>query len=335
MNYAVRHRFFAASVSLAALLSSPLCVNVVWAQEQPEQAVPAKPAFTPPSSLAAGLKGAQWRAAQRGPLFAVDPLGTRLWRPKRDYKLPPEAEQLKAPPIGPPDGPDGTYRIETLAPFFGRKLTRVGSVTVLAPTEMTVIASDVQGNADPVKGLTRNEKIRVLQASLTDGQWKQMGSPTGLGVGDMDATQRALFLTVLPDPFIVSEYTMKKDAQGRTIYSGEPKKVTLAEGERQQIRLRLNRSTQLTIPQQNDKNGVGGEYVSMTPESQTTFYQVAQANDYNKPEAFGVVLKDTVPAKLKPGQIDFESSALDATIDMRGVKTGGRAHGKNRQSNEP
>ncbi len=324
MNCTARRRFFAATVTLAALLSSPFCVNVARAQqEQPEQAVPAKPAFTPPSTLAAGLKGAQWRAAQRGPLFAVDPLGTRLWRPKRDYKLPPEAEQPKAPPIGPPDGPDGTYHIETLAPFFGRKLTRVGSVTVLAPTEMTVIASDVQGNADPVKGLSRDEKIQVLQASLTDAQWKQMGSPTGLGIGDLDATQRALFLAVLPDPFILTSYTVKKDAQGRTIYeNGTNNKTTLSEGERQQIRLRLNRTTRLTIPSQNDKNGCG-EYVNTASEPQTPFYQVGQPNDYNKPEAFGVVLKDTVPAKLKQGQIDFESSALDATIDLRGVKTVG------------
>ena len=321
-------RFFSPAPFSAALVAlyffSPTVVLPVWAQQNQATATSGEAVpFTPPTTLAAGLKNMEWRAAQRGPLFAVNPQGTSLWRPKRDPHLPPDAEQPMADPIGPPDGPRNGYRPETLAPFFGRKLTRCGSVTVFAPTEMTVLATNLKGSPDPLAGLRRDEKIKILQASMTDAQWKQMGSPAGLGAADMDATQREIYLSLLPDPFIVTQWEISKSTgnDNQMSYTA-PKKTTLAGAERMQIRLRMNRTTSMRIPSSTDKNGGYGQYVSTQAENQP-MVQVSHPNEYGNPDAFGVLLKDTVPARLKPGHLAWDTPALDVDVDLRGAKTVG------------
>ena len=313
-----------AVLALAALLplapAAPARAQDEQSEEQYRQA-PANP--NAPQTLGAALKITPWRAAQRGPLFAVNPQAVRQWRPERDPHTPQEAPQPIMAPLGPPDGPNGTYRLETIAPYFGRKITRVGSVTVLAPTDMVVLNDKLPPVPDPMAGLSRQEKIQILQASLTDAQWKQLSSTNGLGVDGMDATQQKLYLGILPDPFIVTPYKFSAEGYYESFSQGQgPQKTTLSDGERRQVRLRMNRAAQMTIPSTTDKNGGYGEYVSPAVPGKTT-YQVSHSQEYNNPDAFGVLLRARIPAKLKPSQIDFANPALDAQVDLRGVKTVG------------
>jgi hypothetical protein len=149
------------------------------------------------TTLAQALEHVPWDADQRGPLLAVAPQTVRPWRPK----LPPGAspqeraryrqEEFSAQRGVPPPTAAG-YRLTTIAPLFGRKMIRVGGLTVLAPTEMVVLNTR-PGTPDLLAGMSRDQAMHRFAASLSEAQWRALGSPQGLGMGDLSPSSARSF----------------------------------------------------------------------------------------------------------------------------------------------
>ncbi len=316
---------FVVLVTLGAVCASSL---KAYAQETPppstatadtvkKAAVAAPPPRQPYFNLQSALAVTQWDAQTRGPLIVVDPQSVQPWTPKRN---PYEDNEDWQPPVPLPPKETGTYPAGEVAAHFGRKVVRLGSCAVMAPTEM-VLLNPNPGPPDPYAGMRREQKLTMLQATLTASQWQALTSAQGLGLGDMDKDQRPLFLSYLPDPIKLRKATMMGGGGYRFEGTSMDSAITLSDTQRAGVRLRLNRQMQLTM-----SGTMGGRAsrmnvsVSGRKNGESVLYMTS-GNEWGKPDAFGVRVVDTVPNKLKASQIDFDAPGLTVLVSVSNAKT--------------
>jgi hypothetical protein len=321
------------SGSITALIT-PFFVPGVHAQDPPPLPPPViapeapRPAITAQDgskwklvrSLKDGLDQMAWNGETRGPLLALRPEGVMQKMPERDpddwytpYK-PPQ-------PLGAPANSRG-YRVEELGAYFGRRVIRCGSLSVLAPDEMVVLNVPTTP-ANPFADLRREEKMALLQATLTPEQWRMFASPNGIGLGDLKQEQKQLFLSILPNPMRVMKMTPSPDGYGNRIESvpGQDPRTTLSEAQRQATRLRLNRTVNMMIPAAGQGENNYGTSVWNRPQGNRTFYNLAAPGEWQKKTLFGQQIRQKIPTKLKQGHIDFDAQSLNVRVSLTDAKT--------------
>lgn len=299
-------------------------------QATPQQAAPQQRANRPLQNLKEGLEATDWNAERRGPLLALDTMQVRAWMPERepgDWYSPYQPPQ---PLMATTEGRG--LNVETVAPYFGRKVVRVGSLWVLAPTEMNLINTRLP-KPDPLRGLRRNEKMMLFQALLNDAQWQKLCGEQGLGLGDLSGEQRDLFLALLPNPIRVVQFKPYPGGGSQMVYPGVPEgqypskpmdpRMTLTDAQRQGIRLRINRKTTMTIPNANSNNQYygGGAYVDTQSTGEQTWYSLASGDEYGRKDSYGITIAEKVTSRLKQGNIDFESPSLNPSVSLAELKT--------------
>ncbi len=243
--------------------------------------------------------------------------------------------QSPNPPVLVP-GSDGTLALRDAAAYFGRRIAPVGSLSVLAPTTMVVL-NDRPGRPDLFAGLSRGERLQMLLAAFTPGQWRKLGGANGLGAGDFSTpAQRDLFLSLLPYPFRVRRQVMTSSEDGKFRYpQSDDDLATLSPGQRAAVRLTLARRTTLYVPvplspeqeqsnpQQRSFSTVdtwrerpdGAAYLETASNNETLFAGGTRTL------AYGALLRQEVPARAKPGELAFESARLDPPIPLENTKT--------------
>jgi hypothetical protein len=325
-----------ASRGSAALLTFCFAaLEGAWAQEIPPPlppgatvapragAAPGQDAskWKPVRNLRDGLEQMAWNAEARGPLLVLHAESVTPKMPERDpddWYTPYRPPQ----PLGAPANPRG-YRAEELGAYFGRKVIRCGSLSVLAPDEMVVLNVPTTP-ANPYADLRRDEKMTLLQATLTKEQWRLLGSPNGLGLGDLNREQKELLLSLLPNPLRVLRMTPMSDGRGNRVeYAtpGQDPRQTLSEAQRQGTRLRLNRTVSMMIPASGQGEGNYGTGVWNRPQGDRSFYSLAAPGEWQKKTIFGQQIRQVVPARLKPGHIDFDAQGLNVRVSIAGAKT--------------
>lgn len=276
----------------------------------------AKGQVVPLSTLGKALNKVFWEPSQRGPLIAVAPESVRpAWQMMaRRPQIGPDGSFISVTTPSPPEPlSGGGYRPAEIADYFGQRIVRLKGLSVVAPLEMVVLNTK-PGKPDYFADLRRDEKIRLLQASLTAAQWKLLGSNEGLGTNDLSGNQRGLFLSSLPDPIRI-----RKQRIGGSI-SPEQQTVFLAGDQRSTVRLRLNRVAQYSVPME----GEAGFRYPLRSEAEGTEYGVLISYEENsRDKLYGQQIRNTVPNRLKLQQIDFASSSLQKAIPLAGLKTVG------------
>jgi len=265
---------------------------------------------TQATTLEQALARVAWDPAQRGALLVVDPANTRL---------------VAAPDtsLAPPPRRGSDYLLRDVAPAFGRKLGRVGSVTVLAPTTMVVL-NPKPGKPDLLAGLDQSERARYLLASFTSAQWHKIGAESGLGLGDLNPEQEPLFLSLLPDPLVLREYTVEKGAGSYSHGEGNAPDVTLTPAQRSQVRLRLNLRTEMYLRHVKDPSsgaGISGQGAPSPVGAKV--WQVESSARRSRAEDYGVPLRWEAPNRLKPGHLPFQADALSVSVPLDGAATVG------------
>ncbi len=323
---------FCLVVSAATLMVTPTAPRRAQAQTPPAPArpAPAPPARRdflppPPVTLQSLLDKVVWNPDERGALLIVAPEKTTR---DRDRPRPIAGGVMTSggPSKLPEPGAGGGYRLEALGDYFGRRLMPVGnSVTVCAPATMTILQTRLPPPS-PYAGMSAGEKLRLLQSGLTSAQWRKIGDANGLGAGDLSREQRDLFLSLLPDPFVVQP-VKRDDANRRTNYYDERADtgITLTPAERRNVRLSLRRAMNWHFTdggkhQSSVSIGVGGEDDGAAYELRGA---VSSAPPGSDGVIFGVRLTEEVPNRLKPGHLPFHWSALDAPISLDGAATVG------------
>ena len=281
-------KLLAALLALAAL---PAAALPAAAQTMPAPAAPAQAALT----LAQALAG-------------VPP-------PKDEMFLTVGAERVMLP-LGavPPQKGDSASQI---GQAYGRIVRDFGGLTALAPPEMTLLNTQ-PGTPDPYDGVPPKDALKMLLASLSDGQWKALTGATGLGVSDLTGdAQRALLAAFLPSGDITAHLL-----RGAGDAGGPGGDVTLTARDLQAVRLRLGQQVQIGLPVEGKPNTtlVSGDY-SATGKPQYITYE--GGGGAAKDRLYGAVVRQTVPNVVKPSDLDFDRTALTSPVPLGGVKTVG------------
>lgn len=272
-----------------------------------------------PSALQEVVDEIVWRPEQQGVLLIVAPDKVS---PK---SRPPTAQDGEAvpprPAFLPPKGPEG-LRVAALESYFPVRAAPCGDgVTVLAPATMHVLNYRNLPPPSAYAGFTPSDSFRLLQASLSQAQWRKIASPRGLGASDLSGEQRRLFLACLPQPLIVQ--TVEGEGTER-----KTNQVQVGDEQRQQVRFYMAREMGWSFAME------GGAHFHLGPPKPRTLRTVVPPDgrdpDLRRRQIFGVELLSEVPAQFKPGQLPFDWDALNVHTDLRDVKTVGDLVGRAR-----
>lgn len=256
-------------------------------------------ATLPPAirTLDKALTTVVWNENTRGPVLIIAPEQTRIAG----------KTTLTAAP------PGRGYTLSAIAPAFQRKLVSLPTLTVLAPTEMVVINTQPEA-PDLLDGLPRDVKMRQLMARLSPAQWKLLGGARGLGAADLDNEERALFLSLLPDPFRVERWTVGKDG----MMTKRLAQTELVAGARAGVRVRVRRSLSLMTLMRDHPRGMSGMQPHFGPPGGETL-RLDDEPEFDRSDTFGVILRKGVPNRLKPGDLSLD--VLSASVPLAGAAT--------------
>ena len=153
------------------------------------------------NNLQEALAHVAWDTAAHGPLIAVAPGEVMpTWMRQLEHRQA-YPDGIGGAPEGPPPLlrlPSGEYTVPDLADYFDLRPVRLRGITVLAPGSMWVLNTPT-APPDPFASVEFGEKCLMLEGTLSPEQWQEFGSDQGLGLSDLQAEQRSLFLSILPD----------------------------------------------------------------------------------------------------------------------------------------
>ena len=294
-----------------ALVTAPLCLlllacGVLFAHGQAAQDTAAKqPQLDGPHTLAELLAQVPWDPQQQGAMLAVAPYNTR-----RDTKMPlPE--------------PLSTATLGRALRAFHYALFPLGSLTVIAPTEMVLLHDKPDVKPNFYDGLPRELKVKYLLATLNDDQWKRLGNE-GLGLGDLNAEQQKVFQSLLPDLFRYTRYAL--DDKGNYVLDErhQPKAdgetISLSSDERLRVKLRVCRMLQVAFPNVNEPNSYALPPLSQLP-GKPDGHRLVRDKSMDSTALYSVSFRSVVPNRLKPGQLNTAAHALDALVSLQGADT--------------
>ena len=289
-------------------LTCAVCVAPVWAQEKIAQ----------PVSLTEALQTLplNWDTSKKGVL---------LW-----VLIPNEAEPARlkqgngfgsiAPPKPMQPERNGVFRVQDIAARFDRHMVSARTVTAFAPTLTTILATRLPA-PDFYAGLTRREKLRRLEAKLTEAQWRILGSPAGLGVADLQPAQKKLWASLLPSTFFLTKRRTEDGPLGIGVRIMQPDTpVSLSPAQQAGTRLVLSRHLDWHfVDTKGEMINLGSSVVG----EERTEIQTKENLSYLNPQKtlFGASLKEVVPDYAKPSQLAYDSSTLDAGVVLANAKT--------------
>jgi hypothetical protein len=214
--------------------------------------------------------------------------------------------------------------ISTIAADYDRLTPDFGSIIVLAPPTMVVI-NTAPSAPDPYAGIGRAGALTLLVASLTDSQWAELISATGLPISELtQPIQQELVTRLLPSSgklIARPEDEFGVDYRPANYSLGQPVDIT---GDVQQSALRVGRGVEFTAP--TDATEFYPAILYGTRLAPGPHYEL-DGQESNKPHpqasVFGVPVRAVVTNILKQSQLDYSERALQRTVSLAGAKTVG------------
>lgn len=231
------------------------------------------------------------------------------------------------PPALPLPANDGTWDLRQALPAFGRRAYPMGSLTVVAPLEMTLLA-DMPPTREPNfwGGSSRYKRILYLLSSLASGQWTQLGSPVGLGISDLGSReQKEVFLSRLPDPMVIRTTTVT--AKGYPDYDNRVSR-TLTATERSAVHLRAQRSVRYELQDRVEDSSTlaGDDYYGEPGDTRTDWLDsetVGDGNDHRTQamEVSGLPVLTRTRNTPRPSDFDYTSAPRKQPISLQATET--------------
>ena len=239
-----------------------------------------------------------WDSRVRGPLLIVSPEETTLY-----------GFRGEGPEVAPPNSDaDGRYSVGVAAHYFDRRLVHLRTLTVLAPTTMSVLHYKDLPRPSADVGMTAGAKARVLESTLSTEQWRKFCSSPGIGIGDMTAVQRNLYLSMLPEPFTVRADTT----------TGVPvSPVTLTPEQRDGIRLQRHKALAWSYVIDNEFTHAADSpsYPRSGPALRLDRTLLATRSDTGM-TAFGSVLRDSVANRAKASGLNYDDPRVAKVVTL-------------------
>lgn len=256
------------------------------------------------------LQRLNYDPAQFGALIVVAP---------RSY-LPPTAKLSPSPSIA------------AIAGATDSRVVSAGGVNVLVGRTMTVL-NDKPGKANPFAGMPPGQIFKLLLATLTPAQWQKVGAENGIGPGDLNEDQAALWEAMMPSRFRVQSSTVRP---GDTPNSWKYTDSTFTDvKDTGSVRIRISKQTTFQFSKQGTEDyswggnpyqaGGGGHtdgekihlLMAISPLPNGTIREGMSWGGSQQPNnAFGVQLISEQPRFLKTGAIDFAAPVLNTVISL-------------------
>lgn len=203
--------------------------------------------------------------------------------------------------------------LQVVANKYHQTVRVFGTVTAVAPPTMTLL-NNHPVNPNIYDGMPPQEALKFLVATLTEAQWQQLTSQTGLGLSDMASeTQSSLFVAVLPRTLQVAP-----EAKAIAPNSGVRDLTSLLP----QVRLCLHRRVEIMVPEAGSTSYLIAGASRDT--GQSGQYKVV-SDPYFAPKSsvYGVPVKAEVPNVPKPSALDLHSKSLQVVVPVAGANTVG------------
>ena len=271
---------------------------------------PAALIFSLPLLLAPTIASAQVKPPLPAPVTLAWALAA-LPRPASGVLLALGADRATLPTgTALPGGAD----LAAVAAAFGEQTQTFGPVTALAPITKIALNEDPAA-PDLFADLNRLTAIKMLAASLDDGQWAALTSERGLGLGDLtDERQQQLFHALF--------------RRGRLwVASQDPALSDLPDDKRTDardvsdqiggVRIRLGQTAHLYL---HDR---AGETIFFHPPSVEALRRLHTWTPKQEPPAVqnAVVLRAAVPNGLRLGDLALDDPAFAVPVPLAGTRT--------------
>lgn len=225
------------------------------------------------------------------------------------------------PPL-PAKGRNG-YPLVGLEIPFDRRLIACSTLSVFAPTKMTAFVTRLP-DPDIYADMAAGERMVVFRATLTPAQWRKVISTEGIGLEDLDAQQRPLFLAILSHPMVVHR-VIGVEENPEITKDRIPESIPVSPAQRL--------ATRISLRQRITWSFIGGRYFQrsgmrddLPPGTAELRLATASAQSMMSSEStrvFGSPLVETVRARLKPGDLPFDWNGLDPRMTLTGAETVG------------
>ena len=194
-----------------------------------------------------------------------------------------------------------------LVPFA--VLPAAAQTTVLAPSPPP---GHPRTPAPAIGARTPADRLLLLLASLTRGDWRALGSPRGLGLGDLTPEQRAMFLSLLPDPFSIREGHVHRFGSS---YYLQGENVSFTTEERAQVRLRLRREVRLVVPEARDAH-TARVFAYLRPEGARVWVNQGHSAEQVPKQTTPLTADETLALRERIGQqpLRYIAFAADAPL---------------------
>ncbi|MBC7806299.1 MAG: hypothetical protein H7145_09120, partial [Akkermansiaceae bacterium] len=292
------------SLAIVSALSTPSLAQVAVPSSAP-QSTPATKSVIPSLDLI------RYDPKTSGPLLAIGSPRDFMTTVSSDEQRETVAETL------------GKMTARQFAERSNRRLFTQDTLTLIAARDQRIIADVPQKSADPFAKMSSRERLSVFMSLLSREQWKAATGEKGIGAEEMTDEQRTLWFSLLPGDKI----TLQKNHR---ISTGDRSFRYEREGEPQEfapdtVRIRLVRRIELLF----EKVGVEDSRYSTSTDGPVgsdpdTVYtgNFEYTPDERQPtgkipvQAFGATVLQTVPNRLKKGDLDFASPAFNAALPL-------------------
>jgi hypothetical protein len=213
--------------------------------------------------------------------------------------------------------PDKSATLNEIARAYNRLNERFGGVTAIAPPTMTVLTSHL--NAPNIyRNIPAIQAFTLLAASLSDSQRRALASEDGLGMNDLNTDQqRGLFRAVLPD----QEFqVIPRSTPGHATPGSEIRDISSQQLANARLRVGVGMTMAVATVDHDSrmlspKLGSGGS---------APIYELMRGNlQFEQDAVDGVRVRDEQTNHPKKGNLNYEASALQKAVPLKGVKTVG------------
>lgn len=199
---------------------------------------------------------------------------------------------------------------------FGYAQMPCGSVSAVAPSTMAVLngspaAPDIAADLRPTYA------FQMLAASLDNAQWRLLTSDKGIGLSGLtNETQAGLFRALFPQGSLL---LASEDPALSDVPDGKRPDVQDVSDQISSARLRLGQTSRIYI---HDTSGSTLFFGGARPAAPGRL-RIYQHKLTPIPGEHGVLLRALVPNAPKPGDLRFDTSALQTPISLAGLRTVG------------
>lgn len=195
---------------------------------------------------------------------------------------------------------------ESLADFK-RKIVQIGSLHAVVPDTMEIFDESGLDKPDLYDGLPMYVKVMYLLTLLDKSQFNKV-CQGGIGFSDLRDEQVRVFESILPKPF---KWTSTSFAEKRR----KTTNFTLSSADRSKVKLKLSKTLMFELYGQDGNSYSPMSIVGQNPDLKTE-NELDNSDQFDGASSFGVEVRKSVPNKLKPSELDYDSPALDKTIQL-------------------